>query len=191
MISIITDKNLSSGAKVLLMFITASGDNTYTYKDFVDGTGLSKPTIARCIKELLDGGYISRYRTMRDGSYQEYIFYSTSKDGVPECKRKMFVYVQRLSSPNLTIGKVGIAVNPEMRKRQQRNGSCFKHDIVFSAEFDTHEEAYEVEQSLLESLIRYDCDKNWLPNGYTETILESEIPKAIEMIKEKQNERNA
>lgn len=186
MISIITDKRLSSGAKILLMFLVVSGDNTYTYADFEKGTALSRPTVSRCIKELVDGGYVARYYTNREGSHLEYIFYSTSGENSDVAQRKTSVYVQRLSSPNLTIGKVGVAVDPEKRRRQQRNGSCFKHEILFSAEFDTHEDAYEVEQFILNSLKRYPCDKKWLPNGYTETILESEIPKAIEIIKEKQ-----
>ncbi len=187
MLEVIKSREINASEKLLLMFMGLSGDGTYTYQDFIESTGLSRATVGRCLSSLYDKGFIDKKTSISDNGAESIEYSVSSGDSIiPKFERTCYVYVQELVGPGLTIGKVGVAFNVFERMRQQSKKSLFQHKLVYSRLFKSYNEAYAVEKAVLGALPQFVCEKDWLPDGYTETIHQQDILKAIEIIEEKQ-----
>ncbi|ADP02493.1 hypothetical protein GECvBMG_gp106c [Salmonella phage GEC_vB_MG] len=186
MLEVIKSKEISASEKVLLMFMGLNGVGVYTYQDFINSTGLSRATVGRSLSSLYEKGWIEKKTAISD-SGAESIQYSISfgDSTNPKFERTCYVYVQELAGPGLTIGKVGIAFNVFERMRQQSKKSLFQHKLMYSKLFKSYAEAAKVEQIVLSAIPQFVCEKDWLPDGFTETIHKQDILKAIQIIEEK------
>lgn len=187
MIEIITMKNISSSEKMILLFLLVSGSGDYTFEDFMDGTDMSRSTVARCLSSLYEKGFISKLTTKSSHGY-DIIRYELHKESlIPPCDhevRPCYVYVQKLRGPGLTIGKVGIAFDVEQRMKKQSKKSLFRHELLYSKLYSCYAHASSVEQRVIRNLEKFQCQREWLPDGFTETIHEKDIDKAIKIIGE-------
>src|SRR5438105_1279177 len=68
------DKNLSFGARRLLLYIVSKPANwEVRNKDLVKEGGVGRDAVSRMLKELSDGGYLRRERIRKDGGHFDYI----------------------------------------------------------------------------------------------------------------------
>lgn len=93
-----------------------------------------------------------------------------------------YFYVQKLTNDNEEYYKFGITYDVEKRMSQQKCGSKFSHELIYSEYFEDGKDAV-----LLESQIKntFNCSvlkKDDLPDGYTETVNSSDIDVLMEMI---------
>lgn len=187
MIEIITMKSISSSEKMILLFLFICGSGDYTFEDFMNGTDMSRSTVARCISSLYGKGFISKFTTKSPHGYDK-IRYDLHKESlIAPCAqdvRPCYVYVQKLRGPGLTIGKVGIAFDVEERMKKQSKKSLFRHELLYSKLYSCYSHASSVEQKVIKSLDKFHCEMEWLPDGFTETIHEKDIYTAIKMIGE-------
>lgn len=188
MLEILKSKELGASEKVIVMFMGLNGNGVYTYQDFMDSTGLSRATVGRSLSKLYDDGWIDKKTTISPSGAEsiEYALLLQKASVAERLNRPCFVYVQRLTGPGLTVGKVGIAFNVFERMRQQGKSSLFRHELVYSRLFECYTDASNMEKQVLRELPQFVCEKDWLPDGYTETIHVDDILHAIKIIEEKQ-----
>jgi hypothetical protein len=65
-------------------------------------------------------------------------------------------------------------------KQQQRFG-MFKHNILCIFEFETRQEAVEVEREIKSKFERSICLPEWLPDGWTETFVTEDYQAIVDI----------
>lgn len=186
MLEILALQKIGASEKLILLFVFFNGPGVYTYQDFMTATNLSRPTVGRCLQNLIKEGYLLKSTEVSATGYSiiSYEFCDSPMTSPSATSKPCYVYVQRLHGVGLTIGKVGIAFNVVERIKDQSKKSLFRHELLYSRLFSCYAAASSVERHVLKSLPRFNCNKDWLPDGYTETIDERDIESAIKLIGE-------
>ena len=82
--------------------------------------------------------------------------------------------------------KFGIANDVKVRMKQQSDVSMFQHSVIREWRFSSREEALLVENEVKYQFVGFHLDKDWMPDGYTETLpysLKDEVISFISSLK--------
>lgn len=93
-----------------------------------------------------------------------------------------YFYVQRLTNETGEYYKFGITYDVEKRMSQQKCGSKFEHELIYTEYFENGMDAVLLESTIKKELTCSVLEKYDLPDGYTETVNSSDIDILMEMV---------